>query len=460
MQRFLILLILTLLSFGMTGQSESTDQDAFFLKDIYTQSLSKSKAYHWLDTLCRTAGPRLSGSQASYDGLAYLEAVLSDMAFDTIFHVDCMVPRWHRGSHTLDLEHKGKAIPTRSTMLGNSLGTGGSLVTGDIIEVLELDSLAGMADQLKDKVVFFNRPMDPSLVRTFHAYGRAVDQRVFGPSRAGKYGAKAVIVRSMASQIDTIPHTGVTVYEEDAIAKIPGIAISTYDAEVLSDYLDNGSVQATISSTSTPVPDTSSYSIVAEIKGSEYPDEIILVGGHIDSWDIGQGAHDDGAGCVQSIQVIETLLALDYKPKRTIRCVLFINEENGLNGGKSYAEYSNANGEYHLAAIESDAGGFTPRGFSCTADEAVFIDKLRNLKTFEPLLEPYDLYLKKGGAGADINPLKSQKGLLIGLNPDSQRYFDYHHTAEDKIEHVHPRELLLGGAAMTSLVYLIDQHGL
>lgn len=460
MNRYYITLLFTAFVFSAVAQIDNSDTDAFFLKDIHTFALSQSKAYQWLDTLCTTAGPRLSGSQASYDGLVYAESVLKQLKTDKVFHVDCNVPRWHRGQHTLELAQAGVPIQVRSTMLGNSVGTSGNMVTGDIIEVFELDSLPSLSEELKDKIVFFNRPMNPSLTRTFHAYGRAVDQRVFGPSKSGKYGAKAVLVRSMASQVDTIPHTGVTVYEDGVENKIPGIAISTYDAEVLSEYLTHGSVQASISSTSTPQPDTTSYSIVAEIKGSEFPDEIILVGGHIDSWDIGQGAHDDGAGCVQSIQVIETLNALNYQPKRTIRCVLFINEENGLNGGKSYAEYSNGKGEFHLAAIESDAGGFTPRGFSCTADEEVFIEKLTSLKKFENLLEPYDLYLKKGGAGADINPLKSQKGLLIGLNPDSQRYFDYHHTAEDKIENVHPRELLLGGAAMTSLVYLIDQYGL
>ncbi len=434
-----------------------SDEDAFMLKDIHEFALKDSKVYHWLDTLCRTAGPRLSGNQASYDGLVYAEQVLQSLEIDRTFQVECQVPRWFRGQHSLDIMTPFGRLPVRSTMLGNSLGTDGKHISGEIIELQHLDSLD---NTVKDKVVYFSRPMDPGLTQTFHAYGRAVDQRVYGPSRAGKFGAKAVIVRSMASQIDTIPHTGVTVYEEDATNKIPGIAISTFDAEALSALLTKGPAYAHLSSTAQPLSDTTSYSIIAEIQGSEYPDEIILVGGHIDSWDLGQGAHDDGAGCMQSIQVLETLLAMGYTPKRTLRCVLFTNEENGLNGGRSYAEYSNANNEKHIAAIESDAGGFTPRGFSCTAHEDVFIEKLTKLKSFETLLEPYDLYIKKGGAGADINPLKSQKGILIGLRPDSQRYFDYHHTAADNIDTVHPRELALGGAAMTSLVYLIDKYGI
>ncbi len=441
----------------MEGQVD--DQAAFFVKDIHNYALSESEAYDHLSTLCTTAGPRLSGSQASYDGLAYCESVLTSIGVDTLYRVECDVPRWYRGVLDLSLQVNGKKLPVRATALGNSIGTRGNLVTGNLVEVNHLDSLPFR--DIEGKIVLFNRPMDPTQIRTFNAYGGAVDQRVFGASRSAKYGAVAALVRSVGSDIDTVPHTGVSSYEDDTPTKIPSIAISTFDANQISQALHQGKeVTAALRSTSDLLPDTASYSIVAELRGTEYPDEIILVGGHIDSWDLGQGAHDDGTGCMQSIQVIETLKALNYQPKRTIRCVLFINEENGLAGGKSYAEYSNNANEYHLAAIESDAGGFSPRGFTCTGHEDVFIPMLKNLKKFESILEPYDLFIKKGGAGADINPLKSQKGILIGLSPDSQRYFDLHHTAQDVIENVHPREFLLGGAAMTSLVYLIDQYGL
>jgi len=180
----------------------------------------------------------------------------------------------------------------------------------------------------------------------------------------------------------------------------------------------------------------------------------------LDSWDLAGGAHDDGAGCMHSIQVFETLLVLGYKPKRTLRCVMFMNEENGLAGGKKYAELSNEAEEFHLAAIESDLGGFTPRGFGCSAREDVYKPYLAKFQAFEKFLTPYDLHLKAGGGGADIGPLKSQGGLLIGLRPDPQRYFDLHHTKNDRIDQVNKRELELGAAAMTSLVYLIDQMGL
>jgi len=167
-----------------------------------------------------------------------------------------------------------------------------------------------------------------------------------------------------------------------------------------------------------------------------------------------------GAGCVHAMEVIRTLKELNYRPKRTLRCVLFMNEENGLAGGKAYAEAANKKGEMHLAAVESDAGGFTPRGFSCDAENEVFADLYLKLQQWLPLLEPYGLMLTKGGAGADISPLKSQRGLLIGFRPDSQRYFDFHHTVTDTFEAVNQRELELGAAAMTALIYLIDKHGL
>ncbi len=452
-----------LVVFALTGAfsvcSAQNDDDAFFIKEIYDYALTESDSYDYLEGLCAIAGPRLTGTQASYDGLTYCEGLFNNLAVDTTWRVYCDVPRWSRGDLSITMSVNGEPIKVRATALGNTEGTGGKPITGELVQVMHLDSLPYR--DLDGKIAFFNRPMDPTQIVTYRAYGGAVDQRVFGASRSSKEGAIASIVRSIGSPIDTFPHTGVSQYEEDITTKTPGIAISTQDAEVVGAALNAGkTVTATINSTSHMLPDTTSYSIVAEIRGSEYPDEIILVGGHIDSWDLGQGAHDDGTGCMQSVQVLETLLGLGYQPKRTIRCVLFTNEENGLQGGKSYAKTSTDKGEYHLAAIESDGGGFTPRGFSCTAHPDVFIPMLKNLKAFEDVLNPYDLYIKNGGAGADINPLKPQKGLLIGLNVDSQRYFDLHHTSQDIIENVHPREFKLGGAAMTSLVYLIDQHGL
>ncbi|MEM9836522.1 MAG: M28 family peptidase [Bacteroidota bacterium] len=301
--------------------------------------------------------------------------------------------------------------------------------------------------------------MDPKQLNTFAAYGGAVDQRAYGAVYAAELGAVGVIVRSMTVNHDDVPHTGSMVYRE-GIQQIPAIAVTTNQADMISGLLQREELVIHFESHGRNLPPVPSFNVIGEKHGSTYPDEIILVGGHLDSWDIGEGAHDDGAGCVQSMQVLPTLTALKYVPKRTIRCVLFMNEENGLAGGRAYWAASNAAKEFHLLAIESDRGGFTPRGFSAQGDEAVFTEHYRKLNEWLPLVEPYGITFTTGGAGADISGLKSQKGLLLGLLPDSQRYFDFHHTAADVFEAVNKRELELGAAAMTSIVYLIDNYGL
>jgi len=466
-----------IISFLMALPITAQDEDAFFIKKIYNATLQNGKCYERLTHLSEEIGGRLAGSVEAQTAVEYTHDLMVDMEMDSVWYQACEVPVWKRGKEEEVIIHWRKPKPNKSKILntpnrkeqhktlnalslGNTIGTGPSGVEGDIIEVYDLDTLDKMgAALLKDKIVFFNRPMDPSQISTFSAYGGAVDQRVYGASRAAKYGAKAVLVRSMTLAQDDNPHTGVSVYDE-AYPKIPALAISTNDANQLSNLLKDQPVNVSIKNYSKNLPPATSYNVIGEIKGEEFPNEIILVGGHLDSWDVGGGAHDDGAGCVHSLDVIEILQLLDYKPKRTIRCVMFMNEENGLGGGKAYANESNAKGEYHLAAIESDSGGFTPRGFTCTAEDEVFKDFFINFTSFGDLFSPYSLYLKQGGSGADINPLKSQKGLLIGFKPDSQRYFDYHHTAVDRIDAVNERELKMGAAAITSLVYLIDQHGL
>jgi hypothetical protein len=202
--------------------------------------------------------------------------------------------------------------------------------------------------------------------------------------------------------------------------------------------------------------DVQSYNVIGEITGSQFPNEIIVVGGHLDSWDLGDGSHDDGAGCVQSMDVLRLLKETGIRPKRTIRVVLFMNEENGLRGGRKYAEVAKKKGEKHIFALESDSGGFTPRGFSFSGPDY----KINQILKWKFLFEPYLIhYFKKGGSGADIGPLKNDAIVLAGLRPDSQRYFDHHHAANDTFDAVNKRELELGAATMTSLVYLIDKYG-
>ena len=439
------------------------DADALFIKRIHDRILTNGSCYDWLSHLSEKIGGRLAGSPESEEAIEYTKEVLSSFA-DTVYLQECFVPYWKRGRpEVVNITN----MPGNTTMtlgglaLGNSVGTGPDGVEAEVIEVRSLDEVRekGRAE-IAGKIVFYNRPMDPTQLRTFYAYGGASDQRVNGPSVASEYGAVGVLVRSLTTSMDDVPHTGVTRYA-DGVLHIPAIAISTKDADVLHNMLNQQPVIVYMESHSQMVSlSKKSYNVIAEIKGSIQPDSIILVGGHLDSWDVGGGAHDDGAGCVHSMQVFQTLKQLNYRPKRTLRCVLFANEENGLGGGLAYAAKSDGLNEFHLAAIESDAGGFTPRGFSVDANDAIFPGLFRQLIAWDNLLEPYYLSFVKGGSGADISPLKSQNGLLMGFRPDSQRYFDYHHTRNDRIDVVNERELKLGAAAITSLVYLIDKYGL
>lgn len=439
------------------------EADAFAVKQIFDLSLTRGSSYPWLAYLTQRIGGRLSGSPEAAAAVTYTRQMLDTLGLDHVWLQPCRVPHWVRGEPEQVRIVNSTQIGSwdlRGLALGNSMGTGPDGLTAEVIEVHGLDELESLGTaKLSGKIVFFNRPFDATQLNTFAAYGGAVDQRGLGASRASRYGAAGVLVRSMTNQIDEFPHTGAMRYEE-GVRPIPAMAISTLDAELLSRLLRTEPVRVFMRSTSAMLEPELSYNVIGEIKGSEKPDEIILIGGHLDSWDVGQGAHDDGTGCVQAMQVLQTLRQMGYTPKRTIRCVLFMNEENGLEGGRVYADSSNRIKEFHLAAIESDRGGFTPRGFSCDGDDSVIARYMQRLGEWLPLLEPYGLGFRRGGSGADIGPLKSQKGLLIGYEPDSQRYFDYHHAASDVFETVNKRELELGAAAMTALVYLLDKYGL
>ncbi len=439
-----------------------TESDAIFIKNIHDHILKDGKCYQWLETLSEEIGGRLTGSDNAKKAVNFTGGELEKIA-DNVTYQKIMVPHWIRGKAEKVgiIDESGNISKGLNvTALGNSVGSGPQGVTAEVIEVKSLDEVKELGkDKIKDKIVFYNRPMDPTLVNTFHAYGGAGDQRVNGPSVAAEYGAVAVVVRSLTTLTDNVPHTGTLRYKE-GVTKIPAVAVSTIHADILSEKLSKKSVKLYLETHSKMLSDKPSYNVVAEIKGSEFPNQIILVGGHLDSWDLAGGAHDDGAGCVHAMEVMSTLKVLGYTPKRTLRVVLFMNEENGLAGGREYARISKEKEEYHMAAIESDAGGFTPRGFGCSAEDEVFATLYKNLTGFSPYLEPYNLHFQKGGGGADINPLKDQKGLLIGFRPDSQRYFDFHHTANDNIQAVNERELKLGAAAITSLVFLIDTYGL
>lgn len=450
-------------TFSLLSQSSVIDpEDAFFIRRIYDDALTKGQCYPWLHHLTKKIGARLAGSPQAAAAVEYTRQMLDTIGLDSVWLQPCMVPHWVRGDREIAriTQSEMGTVELNALALGNSIGTGDEGIAGAVIEVKRFEELEMLGESaVKGKIVFFNRPFDPTQINTFAAYGGSVDQRAWGASEAAKLGAIGVLVRSMASGLNDDPHTGGLAYRE-GIPQIPAVAISTNDAELLHRLLQLGPVKVYLRTTCRTFSDKLSYNVIGEIRGSEKPEEIILVGGHLDSWDLGEGAHDDGAGCVQAMDVLQLFRQLNYKPKRTIRCVLFMNEENGLMGGKTYGEEADRKGEFHLAAIESDRGGFTPRGFTVDGETEVFSEKFPALQNWTPLLEPYYLHIKKGGGGADISPLKKQGALLIGYEPDSQRYFDYHHTAADVFETVNKRELELGTAAITSLVYLIDKYGL
>ena len=453
-----VILILTV-SLPVCGQNE--DEDALFIKDIHDFTLTEAQCYDWLEHLSTECEGRLAGSENAEKAVVYTKSLMDTLGFTSTWLQPCKVKKWHRGkAEQVSITYGDTQKQLNALALGNSIGTPKEGLTAEVVEVRSLDEVEELGRAgIEGKIVFYNRPMDPTQLRTFNAYGGAVDQRVWGASKAAEYGGIASIVRSMTLRQDDVPHTGTLVYKEE-FDKVPGLAISTNDANMLSDLLKKEKVTMRIWTECAPGEEATSYNVIGEIKGSEHPDKIILVGGHLDAWDVGGGAHDDGAGCVHSLQVIQTLNGIGYRPRHTIRCVMFMNEENGLAGGLEYAKVSNEKGEYHLAALESDAGGFVPRGFSFDGDAEVLKPFYAKVSEWLPLLESYGLYFTTGGSGADISPLKSQKGLLIGLRPDSQRYFDYHHTTIDRIDVVNKRELELGAAAMASLIYLIDKYGL
>lgn len=451
---FLIALFLN----GMVLLAQASDEQ--ILKEIYKSSLNNAKCYSWLDYLSNSIGARLSGSDNAAKAVQYTKLQMESIGFDRVYLQEMMVPKWVRGEKEIAyiIDNKSKVnIPVCA--LGGSIATSKNGLTAEVVEVKSLKELEILGEKLKGKIVFFNRPMDPENVETFLSYSGCVDQRSSGAKEASKYGAVATIVRSMNLRLDDFPHTGNQSYGDLPKSQyIPAAAISTNGAELLSKSLKNNpKLKFYLKQSCMQMEDVVSYNVVGEIKGSEHPENIMVVGGHIDSWDLADGSHDDGAGVVQSMEVMNIFKNIGYKPKNTLRVVLFMNEENGLRGGKKYEELSLANNENHIFALESDAGGFSPRGFSIESDSA----NLNKILSWKTLFEPYLIHsFTKGHGGADIGPLTSKSIVKVGLRPDSQRYFDHHHAANDTFDAVNKRELELGAATMAALLYLIDQNGI
>jgi carboxypeptidase Q len=439
--------------------SSAQMDDSLFIKRLSDEILSNSQAYENLRFLTKKIGARLAGSQGMVKSEKWGEEIMQKSGADKVWKQQCMVPHWVRGGKDEAIarqnnKDKGKALDVIA--LGNSIGSAKPVVA-NVIEVSDFEDLEKKKDLVKDRIVFYNYKFNPTFVHTFHSYRDAVKYRGQGPGNAAKYGAAAIIIRSMSHSTDNFPHTGSTRYDSN-YARIPAVAVGLRDADWLSDAIKkNQALSIKLTTRGKFLPDTIGHNIIGELKGSEFPDEIITVGGHLDSWDNCEGAHDDGAGCVQTIEILRAFKAVGYTPKRTIRFVLFANEENGLRGGNKYAEEAKTKGEKHIFALESDAGAFTPRAFGLSSSEEQFT----KFRSWQPLIAPYGCSdFIKGGGGADIGPLnRALNTPVAGYIPDSQRYFDFHHARNDVFEAVNKRELDLGAVNMAALIYLVDKYG-
>lgn len=420
--------------------------------------LVDQKGYDWLKELCKI-GPRMSGSEKSMKAIKWAEAKMKECKFDSVWLEPVMVPHWVRGKTAkayISSSKKYKNEKLKILAFGGSVATPKKGITAGVIEVKSLDEAKALGDKAKGKIVFYDRPLDQGTLNTFQAYGQAVDQRMNGAIVAAQVGAVAVLVRSVQTAYNNVPHTGVMEYEKN-VTEIPGAAVGFIDADFLSKAIKaDPNLKITMKLDCKTLPDAQSYNVIGQITGTEKPNDVIVVGGHWDSWDQGCGAHDDGAPSLQTMEALDLLNRMHLKPKRTIRCVLFINEENGLRGGTEYGKYAANDKETYLAAIESDRGAFTPRGFSVTTDSL----SLLKMQSWLPILnKTYIDWIRKGGSGGDVGQIKNAKALL-GYVPDDQRYMDLHHSANDVLEAVSPREMELGTSSIALMSYLLSEEGL
>ena len=455
-RRFTLLLLVFVSQFAW-----SQSADSLFIKNLADEILRHSKAYEQLAYLTKQIGPRLAGSAGMVKAEQWGLKEMKKAGADKVWGQECLVPHWVRGgvdkATAFFAANDKKGIVLDVVALGNSIGTGSTPLRAEVVEVKSFEDLELKKEVVKGKIVFYNYPFNPTFVRTFQAYGDASKYRGQGPSQAAKYGAVGTIVRSMSHGTNNHPHTGATRYDS-MYNKIPAVAIGLEDADQLSKWITQESVQVQIKTNGHFLPDTIGHNVIGELTGAEFPNEIITVGGHLDSWDNCEGAHDDGAGCVQTLEILRAFNAIGYRPRHTIRFVLFANEENGLRGGSKYAEEAKQKNEKHIFALESDAGGFTPRGFGFTMSDAQY----QKVLGWQSLIAPYGCSeFSRGGGGADIGPLnRTFNTPVAGLQPDSQRYFDYHHARNDVLEAVNKRELELGAVNMAALLYLVDRYGL
>ncbi|RQO30582.1 peptidase M28 [Taibaiella sp. KBW10] len=427
--------------------------DSVMAKNISNEIMLHGAAYDNLRVLCKTIGHRLSGSPQQDKAIAWGKALLEQSGADKVWLQPVMVPKWTRGKESLRIKNEGKWISIPMLSLGNSEGTNGKTLSAEIIYFDNMDALKAAPEAaVKGKIVFLNYAFRQDFLKTFDAYSDIAAYRFNGANVAAKKGAVGLIIRSLSTGLKDVPHTGSMRYE-DEVQKIPALAIGNSTAAALGDWCKKGKPVAELRSECGMKEMVMAYNVIGELQGTQ--EGYLVVGGHLDSWDVGEGAQDDGAGCVQSIEVLRTLKKLNIKPKHTIRVVLFANEENGMKGGLAYADSAKAKNERHILALESDEGGYTPRGFSLKMTDA---DRA-TIKTWKNIFFPMGVYdFEEEGGGVDIGPLAKQGCRLAGLMPDSQRYFDMHHSQNDVFEDVNKRELHLGAVAMTTFIYMADQY--
>ncbi len=456
--RLMKLRLLTIAAIAVTQCSIA--QDSLMFRKIADEALMHGTCYDNLHVLCKTVGNRISGSPAAAKAVEWGQKYMKATGADSVWLMPADVPYWKRGKESLMIKAgNGQYKKITALSLGNSEGTGGKVLEEPIVMVNDISQFKDLPDEaVKGKIIFFNYRFRQDFVFTFKGYGDAVKYRWFTPSLASARGAAGVIIRSISTGKDDFPHTGSMRYA-DTVKKIPEMAIGNNSADSLEVWCKHGNVSGKMQSECHMQERyVRSYNVIGEIKGSKYPEKIITVGGHLDSWDVGEGAQDDGAGCVQSMEVLRIYKALGIRPKYTIRAVLFMNEENGIKGGIAYADSAVAKKEQHALVIETDAGGFSPRGIGMEMKE----EQKDKIKAFKDLFLPYGVYdfsIEEGGS--DISAIQERMHLpAASLIPDSQRYFDLHHTDNDVFENVNHRELKLGAAVLAQLIYLASEHEL
>jgi hypothetical protein len=425
---------------------------------LLQRGLSELHTHTILDRITQT-GPRLAGSPQAAAAVELTRQLMQEFGFDEVHLEPTRVPHWIRGD-ICEARLISSLYGTQSlsiAAIGGSIATASEGLLAPVVEVKSFQELRDLGEKARGKVVFFNRPLDPTLLNTFSAYGQAANQRTQGANEASRAGAVGALVRSLTTSRDDHPHTGMLSYLPE-ISPVPAACISTLGADTLSRLLRlDPELRLFMRFDCRNLGEAMSSNVVGQITGTERPHEIVLLGGHLDCWDLSHGAHDDGAGCAQSLAALYLLKQLGIKPKRTIRAVMFMNEEFGGSGGIDYAASQLRQNEAHIAALESDRGGFLPLGLGIGGSREGFA----RFQKWEALFQGVGLmWLRRGGGGVDIGPLGKSGTVLCSLVPDSQRYFHVHHSAKDVLSAVDARELELGTIAMALWAYLVAQEGI